>query len=143
RQRHRRADDAPAPEGRCRRQPALDPHGSRCRVCSGGARTVTPWWSTTSIRVRLTGWYSLVLFLMLVAYATATFFAVRHEFYEQFDDQLHEDAETAQAFLAATSDGRVAWSGARVHDANDDEDRGSEIWSATGEEIYRSGATGA
>ena len=46
---------------------------------------MTPW-SAASIRVRLTGWYSVVLFLMLVVYATATFVAVRHEFFEQFDD---------------------------------------------------------
>ena len=47
----------------------------------------TPW-SAASIRVRLTGWYALVLSLMLVVYATATFMAVRHEFLEQLDDQL-------------------------------------------------------
>ena len=41
------------------------------------------WWSTASIRVRLTAWYSAVLTLMLIVYATATFVAVRHEFYEQ------------------------------------------------------------
>ena len=45
--------------------------------------------STASIRLRLTGWYALVLSLMLVAYAGATFLAVRHEFQEQFDEQPH------------------------------------------------------
>ena len=47
-------------------------------------------WSAASIRVRLTGWYVVVLSLMLVVYATATFVAVRHEFQEQLDDQLHD-----------------------------------------------------
>src|SRR5437870_10134976 len=99
------------------------------------------WWSTPSIRVRLTGWYTVVLFLMMVVYATATFVAVRHEFFEQFDDQLHDDFETAEGFLAATNDGRVAWSGGAHHDPDDDEDRGSDVWLASGEPVYRSGAS--
>jgi heavy metal sensor kinase len=102
---------------------------------------VTPWWSTASIRVRLTAWYALVLSLMLVVYATVTFVAVRHEFLEQFDDQLHDDFETAEGFLAPTSDGRVAWSGGGYHDPDDDEDRGSDAWLANGEQVYRSGAS--
>ena len=57
------------------------------------------WWSGASIRARLTAWYSAVLALMLVIYAGATFFAVRHEFHEQLEDQLHADAggQTVQA----------------------------------------------
>ncbi len=47
------------------------------------------WWSTASIRVRLTAWYMAVLGLMLVLYATATYLAVRHEFREQLDEELH------------------------------------------------------
>ena len=68
-------------------------------------------WSAASIRVRLTGWYAVVLSLMLVVYATATFVAVRQEFQEQLDDQLHDDFESAEGFLTPTPDGRVAWSG--------------------------------
>ena len=34
-------------------------------------------WSAASIRVRLTAWYAIVLSLMLVIYASATFLAVR------------------------------------------------------------------
>jgi heavy metal sensor kinase len=100
-------------------------------------------WSAASIRVRLTGWYTVVLFLMLVVYATATFIAVRHEFLEQLDDQLHDDFETAEGLLAPTGDGRVAWSGERHHDPNNDEDRGSDVWFVSGEPIYRSDATAA
>ena len=97
-------------------------------------------WSNTSIRVRLTSWYSLVLALMLVVYATATFLAVRHEFYEQFDDQLHDDFETAEGRLMAAADGRVVPVGDRHHDP-DAEDRGTEVWSANGELTYRSDST--
>jgi len=53
-----------------------------------------------SIRLRLTGWYSLVLFLMLVVYASATYFAVRHEFFEQLEDDMHEDFEAARGLPA-------------------------------------------
>src|SRR5436309_11652696 len=101
------------------------------------------WWSTPSIRVRLTGWYTVVLFLMMVVYATATFVAVRHEFLEQLDDQLHDDFETAEGFLAPAPDGRIAWSSDRHHDPDNDEDRGSDVWSAGGEAIYRSTASAA
>ena len=61
------------------------------------------WWSEASIRVRLTAWYSGVLALLLVVYATATFLAVRHEFHEQLDQQLHGDAGEP----AATPEERV------------------------------------
>ena len=53
---------------------------------------MSDWWSGASIRVRLTTWYTAVLALMLVIYAGVTFFAVRHEFHEQLEDQLHADA---------------------------------------------------
>ena len=65
-------------------------------------------WSAASLRVRLTGWYAAVLSLMLVVYATATFVAVRQEFQEQLDDQLHDDFESAEGFLTPTADSRTA-----------------------------------
>jgi len=51
-----------------------------------------PRWSATSIRARLTAWYATVLAVTLIVYATATFLAVRHEFLEQLEDELHEEA---------------------------------------------------
>jgi heavy metal sensor kinase len=102
---------------------------------------MTPRWSTASIRVRLTAWYGIVLALMLVVYATATFVAVRHEFFEQFDDQLHDDFEAAEGFLTPSDGGRIAWSGDGRHDPDNDEDRGSDVWLASGEQVYRSGAS--
>jgi len=98
-------------------------------------------WSAASIRVQLTGWYAVVLSLMLVVYATATFIAVRHEFQEQLDDQLHDDFESAEGFLAPTPDGRIVWTGDRRHDPDNDEDRGSDVWSPNGDQIGRSGAS--
>ncbi len=99
--------------------------------------------SAPSIRLRLTGWYSVVLFLMLVVYATATFIAVRHEFLEQLDDQLHDDFETAEGFLATADNDRIVWSGERHHDPGDEQDRGSDVWAASGEQVFRSGASSA
>jgi heavy metal sensor kinase len=61
------------------------------------------WWSTASIRVRLTAWYSGVLTLMLIVYAGATYVAVRHEFYEQLEQEQH--VETASA--PVTSEQRI------------------------------------
>src|SRR5262245_36359130 len=100
-------------------------------------------WSTASIRVRLTSWYTVALFVMMVVYATATFLAVRHEFLEQLDDQLHDDFETAEGLLAPAADGRIVWSGDRRHDPDNDEERGNDVWSASGEPIYRSRASAA
>jgi signal transduction histidine kinase len=99
-------------------------------------------WSAASIRVRLTGWYAVVLTLMLVVYATATFVAVRQEFQEQLDDQLHDDFESAEGFLTPTPDGRVAWAGDRHHDPDNDEDRGSDVV-AERRSDRRSGASAA
>ena len=55
------------------------------------------WWSNASIRVRLTAWYLAALSSMLVVYAAATFVAVRHEFREQLEDQLHGDGTNRQS----------------------------------------------
>jgi heavy metal sensor kinase len=92
-----------------------------------------------TIRARLTGWYALALTAMLVVYATATFIAVRHEFLEQLDERLHDDFEVAEGRLTRTADGRVGWAVAH-EDAHDSESRVYEVWSATGEQIHRSGA---
>ena len=97
-------------------------------------------WAAPTIRTRLTGWYAIVLAAMLVVYATATFIAVRHEFLEQLDERLHDDFETAEGRLTRTTDGRVAWAPDAHHDAHDDEVRVYEVWSASGEQIHRSGA---
>src|SRR5258708_1202803 len=99
------------------------------------------WGFTPSIRQRLTGWYTVVLFLMMVVYATATFVAVRHEFIEQLDEQLHDDFETAEGALTATPGDRAPRSGDRRHDPDSEEGRGSDIWSTGGERIYQSGAS--
>jgi heavy metal sensor kinase len=53
------------------------------------------WWSTASIRVRLTAWYSGVLTFMLIVYAGATYVAVRHEFYERLEQDEHVEAAGA------------------------------------------------
>jgi heavy metal sensor kinase len=79
--------------------------------------------------------------LMLLAYATATYLAVRHEFLEQLDDQLKDDFEVAEGFLSPNpaGQGQIVWSGDRRHDADDDVDRGTEVWTLSGEPILRSG----
>ncbi|MCU1385304.1 MAG: hypothetical protein JWL71_4001 [Acidobacteria bacterium] len=100
-------------------------------------------WSAASIRVRMTAWYAVVLTLMLVVYAAATFIAVRQEFQESVDEQLHDDFESAEGLLAPTPDGRIVWTGDRHHDPDNDEDRGSDVWSSSGDQIGRSGASGA
>ncbi len=94
-----------------------------------------------SIRVRLTGWYSLVLFLMLVVYAAATYVAVRHEFFEQLEDQLHDDFESAEGLLTVAPDGRTVWASERYQDPDAGDDREIDVWAAGGEAIYRSGAS--
>jgi heavy metal sensor kinase len=98
-------------------------------------------WTVPTIRARLTGWYAAVLTVMMVVYATATFIAVRHEFLEQLDERLHDDFEVAEGRLTRTADGRVAWATDAHQDAHDDEAKVYEVWSATGEQIHRSGAS--
>ena len=39
----------------------------------------------------------------------ATYFAVRHEFLEQLEDQLHDDFEGAEGALARGVDDRIVW----------------------------------
>jgi heavy metal sensor kinase len=97
-------------------------------------------WSAASIRARLTGWYALVLLAMLIVYATATYLAVRHEFLEQLDEQLHDEFEAAETRLTRTSDGRIGWREEQHHDADHEPERVFEVWAATGEQLHRSGA---
>jgi heavy metal sensor kinase len=65
---------------------------------------VIRWWSTASIRVRLTAWYTSVLALMLVVYAAVTFLAVRHEFHEQLEEETHSEPDHV---VAASPEERV------------------------------------
>src|SRR5262249_61217383 len=97
--------------------------------------------TAASIRARLTGWYAVVLTVMMIVYATATFIAVRHEFLEQLDAELHNEFETAEGLLTRTPDGRVAWTGNPHRDPGRDEGTVYEVWSADGEQIHRSGAS--
>ena len=53
---------------------------------------MTRWWSSASIRARLTAWYVVAMCLMLVIYASVTYLAVRHEFYEQQEEQARQEA---------------------------------------------------
>ena len=53
------------------------------------------WWSTAPIRVRLTVWYTAVLTLLLILYATVTFLSVRDEFAEQLEEESGNDPEYA------------------------------------------------
>ena len=62
------------------------------------------WGSTAPIRVRLTAWYSGVLTLMLMAYAGATYVAVRHEFYEE----IQRETRAPAAQVEATAEDRIA-----------------------------------
>ena len=94
-----------------------------------------------SIRFRLTAWYTLVLCLMLVLYASATFVTVRHEFLEQLDADLYEDFEAAEGLIIRTPQGGFTWAADRHHDPDNDEDRGADVWAANGEQIYRSRAS--
>jgi heavy metal sensor kinase len=98
-------------------------------------------WRRASIRARLTAWYTAVLTLMLVIYAGATFVAVRHEFRERFDEELHEDFEAAEESLVRTADGGIAWTADRHHEGDAEYRVAQEVWSPTGEELYRSDAS--
>jgi len=102
---------------------------------------MSPRWAVPSIRLRLTAWYTVVLCLMLVLYGTATFVTVRHEFLEQLDDDLYEDFETAEGLITRTPEGGLAWASNRHHDPDDEKDRGIDVWSASGEPLYRSSAS--
>ena len=93
----------------------------------------------TTIRQRLTMWYAGALTVMLVVYATTTYLAVRHEFIEQLDVQLHDDFEDAETRLTRSVDGRVTWTATRHHE-EEAEVRIFEVWSAGGEQLLRSGA---
>jgi heavy metal sensor kinase len=53
------------------------------------------------LRVRLTAWYIAALTLMLVAYATTTYLAVRREFREQLENEMREHGADAATVARA------------------------------------------
>lgn len=98
---------------------------------------MTHWWSAPSIRTRLTTWYSVAMFLMLAAYAAVTYAAVRHEFFEQIDDQLNDDFDTVERSVSVLPDGHFALPSDVTQDP-DASEHGSEIWSPAGDPLFRS-----
>lgn len=96
-------------------------------------------WRALSIRARLTVWYTAVLTAMLVAYGAITFVAARHEFLEQFDDQLHEQFEMAEGQLARGARGQVEWTGGS-HESHLESDVAYEAWPPGGP-VQRRGMT--
>jgi heavy metal sensor kinase len=96
-----------------------------------------------SIRLRLAAWYTLALCLMLVLYGGATFVTVRHEFLEQLDDDLYEDFETAEGLITKTPGGGFALASGHHDDPDIDEGRITEVWAASGEQLYRSHTSSA
>src|SRR5207244_5099846 len=88
-----------------RHGPAAHTHRARRWVRVEGRRAMSPRWPVPSIRLRLTAWYTVVLCLMLVVYATTTFVTVRHEFLEQLVDDLYEDFEAAEGRIIRTPQG--------------------------------------
>src|SRR5204862_407718 len=90
-------DDSAATKGRRRRSGKAHSYRPRSGVRDAGRRAMRRCWSTASIRVRLTAWYTAVLTLMLIAYATATYIAVRHEFHEQLEQEEQREAGQATA----------------------------------------------
>jgi hypothetical protein len=97
-------------------------------------------WSSASIRVRLTGWYATALALMLVLYASATFVAVRHEFFEQFDVELRDDFVAVGRLLTRSPDGQIG-SSDNNPDPGGEHQRAYDVWSINGERLYRAGAS--
>src|SRR5262249_2532872 len=83
-----------AQQDRDRGKPGVQSPDWRRRVRAARRRAVSAW-STASIRVRLTAQYALVLSLMLVIYAAATYVAVRHEFFEQLEDEARRGVDTS------------------------------------------------
>jgi heavy metal sensor kinase len=98
-------------------------------------------WTARSIRTQLTGWYMAAVALMLIVYATATFLAVRHEFGEQLDNQLHEDFEGAEGALTRSADGAIQWNGERHHDNDTAEQLAFDVWSIAGERLPVAGSS--
>jgi len=101
------------------------------------------WWSSASIRLRMTAWYVGAVCLLLIIYASATFLAVRHEFLEQLEAQLHDDFESAEALLAGAPADRLASlsNHGDIDDPDEDVVRAVDVWSSTGEVLYRSNAS--
>lgn len=97
------------------------------------------WLTTAPIRARLTVWYGVALTVMLIVYAAATYLAVRHEFLEQLDEQLHDDFEPAEVRLTHSADGQIVWSGEGRPDGDASESRVYEAWSPSGAQLHRSG----
>ncbi|MBL8144608.1 MAG: HAMP domain-containing protein [Acidobacteria bacterium] len=99
----------------------------------------------SSVRVRMTLWYTGALAFVLVAYAALVFVFVRHALYRDLDHRLHEDIDLVQEELEVTDDGRLVWRGSGHPDEAEESTtvggRWLEVWSREGALLLRS-ATG-
>lgn len=96
------------------------------------------WWRPRSVRVRLTLWYAGTLALVLLLYGGGVFAFLRHSLFAELDRRLHEDFEIAEEMLERTANDGIRWRiNEHRHAENSDEDTGLEVWSSTGQLLYR------
>jgi heavy metal sensor kinase len=94
----------------------------------------------TTLRSRLTLLYGSLLALVLALYAGISAFSFLHLLIRQQDTELGRDIETVEGVLARGSDGRLLIRSHEGEAHSMKHDRGYllEVWSITGELLYRS-----
>ena len=94
---------------------------------------MTRWWRSHSVRVRLTLWYIVAMVIVLGLYATLVFAVVRRNASETLDGRLRGDFQWAAAMVDQTPDGAITW----YEDLTEEESPWLQVWSPTGELLYR------
>ncbi len=99
-----------------------------------------------SIRMRLTLWYTGILFLFLLLFGGGVYLVTRRALYRELDRRLHEARERAEDSLVPGPDGRFVFAPPAAKKGEEDSDHDEEgeragwleVYSREGRVLYRS-----
>ncbi|NNG15554.1 MAG: heavy metal sensor histidine kinase [Gemmatimonadales bacterium] len=100
---------------------------------------MTRWWSSRSIRLRMTVWYGGTLLLLLLLYSVVVTAIIWRSLSGTLDRRLHSDFEIAETMLERADDGQIRWLGPLHPHQGDELDHQiwAEAWSPEGTLLFR------
>jgi heavy metal sensor kinase len=93
------------------------------------------WWTTHSVRRRLTLWYVAAMIVVLAVYVAAVFSFVSRSSSQSLDQQLRRDFQWAAATVYQTPDGIFTWTEPQEIVA-EEELPWVQVWSEDGERLF-------
>src|SRR6185436_15811900 len=114
-------------QGRSRRVGQADSHRQGCRLHAARGRTMTRWWRSHSVRVRLTLWYVAAMIVVIGVYASVEFAFVNRTGSDALDQRRRGDFSWEAAMVDQTPEGKIT--GFEEDTVGDEERPWLQVWS--------------